>query len=128
MKMAFVCNGSSTRAQLAASVAREYFKDAEIFAVGSIEEEADEMAKKVLEEDGISTEDLTLKTLFDLDFDLDYAVVVGCDEGGCPLVFADKVLEWDFIVNPKGQTEAAYREAKDQLKEEIKKFYMETLA
>ncbi|HSL86610.1 MAG TPA: hypothetical protein VK861_06720 [Bacteroidales bacterium] len=128
MKMAFVCNGSSTRAQLAAAIARDYFKDAEIVAAGSIEEEADKMAMKVLEEDGISTENLTVKTLFDLDFDMNYAVVVGCDEGGCPLVFADKVIEWDFIKNPKGQSEEEYREAKDQLKEEIKKFYMETLA
>ena len=128
MKMAFVCNGSSTRAQLAASIAREYFKDAEIVAAGSIEEEKDEMALKVLADDGISSEGLTLKTLFDLDFDMNYAVVVGCDEGGCPLVFADKVIEWDFIENPRGKGEEAYRAAKDQLKEEIKKFYMETIA
>lgn len=126
MKMAYVCNGSSTRAQLAASIAGEFFKDAEIVAVGSIEgEEADETAMKILEEDGISTEGLKLTNLFEMDFDMNYAIVVGCDEGGCPLVFADKVIEWDFIENPKGQDEAAYRKAKDQLKEEIKKFYME---
>lgn len=129
MKMAYVCNGSSTRAQLAASIAGEYFKDAEIVAVGSIEgEEADETAMKILEEDGISTEGLKLTNLFEMDFDMNYAIVVGCDEGGCPLVFADKVIEWDFIENPKDQDEAAYRKAKDQLKEEIKKFYMENFA
>ena len=63
-----------------------------------------------------------------MDFDLDYALIVGCDEGGCPLVFADKVIEWDFITNLKDQGEEAYVEAKNQLKEEIKKFYMETFA
>lgn len=129
MKMAYVCNGSSVRAQLAAAIAKEYFTDADIVAVGSIEgEEADETAMKILEEDGISTKGLKLTNLFDMDFDMDYAVVVGCDEGGCPLVFADKVIEWDFINNPKDQGEEAYREAKEQLKEEIKTFYMENFA
>jgi len=129
MKMAYVCNGSSVRAQLAASVAKEYFTDADIVAVGSIEgEEADETAMKILEEDGISTKGMKLTNLFDMDFDMDYAIVVGCDEGGCPLVFAEKVIEWDFIENPKDQGEEAYRKAKDQLKEEIKTFYMENFA
>ena len=129
MKMAYVCNGSSVRAQLAAAIAKEYFTDADIVAVGSIEgEEADETAMKILEEDGISTKGLKLTNLFDMDFDMDYAVVVGCDEGGCPLVFADKVIEWDFINNPKDQGEEAYRKAKEQLKEEIKTFYMENFA
>ena len=129
MKMAYVCNGSSVRAQLAASVAKEYFTDADIVAVGSIEgEEADETAMKILEEDGISTKGMKLTNLFDMDFDMDYAIVVGCDEGGCPLVFAEKVIEWDFIENLKDQGEEAYRKAKDQLKEEIKTFYMENFA
>lgn len=129
MKMAYVCNGSSVRAQLAAAIAKEYFTDADIVAVGSIEgEEADETAMKILEEDGISTKGLKLTNLFDMDFDMDYAVVVGCDEGGCPLVFAEKVIEWDFINNPKDQGEEAYRKAKDQLKEEIKTFYMENFS
>lgn len=129
MKMAFVCNGSSARAQMAAAIGREFFKDAEISAVGSLEgENLDPMVTKVLSEDGISTENLIMKTLFDMDFDLDYALIVGCDEGGCPLVFADKVIEWDFITNLKDQGEEAYVEAKNQLKEEIKKFYMETFA
>lgn len=129
MKMAYVCNGSSVRAQLAASIAKEYFTDAEILAVGSIEgEEADETAMKILEEDGISTKGLKLTNLFDMDFDMDYAIVVGCDEGGCPLVFAEKVIEWDFIENPKDQGEEAYRKAKDQLKEEIKTFYMDNFS
>ena len=129
MKMAYVCNGSSVRAQLAAAIAKEYFTDADIVAVGSIEgEEADETAMKILEEDGISTKGLKLTNLFDMDFDMDYAVVVGCDEGGCPLVFADKVIEWDFINNPKDQGEEAYRKAKEQLKEEIKTFYMDNFS
>jgi len=129
MKMAYVCNGSSVRAQLAAAIAKEYFTDADIVAVGSIEgEEADETAMKILEEDGISTKGLKLTNLFDMDFDLDYAIVVGCDEGGCPLVFAEKVIEWDFINNPKDQGEEAYRKAKDQLKEEIKTFYMDNFS
>jgi len=129
MKMAYVCNGSSVRAQLAAAIAKEYFTDADIVAVGSIEgEEADETAMKILEEDGISTKGLKLTNLFDMDFDLDYAIVVGCDEGGCPLVFAEKVIEWDFINNPKDQGEEAYRKAKDQLKVEIKTFYMDNFS
>lgn len=62
MKMAFVCNGSSARAQMAAAIGREFFKDAEISAVGSLEGETlDPMVTKVLSEDGISTENLTLK-------------------------------------------------------------------
>lgn len=127
MKIAFVCNGSSARAQLAAAIGREFFKEADITAVGSIEGEAmDPMVKKVLAEDDIPVEGMVLKTLFDMDFDSDYAIVVGCDEGGCPLVFAEKVLEWDFITNLKNAEEEAYVEAKNQLKEEIKKFYMET--
>lgn len=127
MKIAFVCNGSSARAQLAAAIGREFFKEADITAVGSIEGEAmDPMVKKVLAEDDIPVEGMVLKTLFDMDFDSDYAIVVGCDEGGCPLVFAEKVLEWDFITNLKDAEEEAYVEAKNQLKEEIKKFYMET--
>lgn len=125
MKMAFVCNGSGIRAQLAASIAKEYFKDVEIVAAGSVEEELDSAVVAVLKEDGLNTDGLQLKTLFDLDFDLDYAVIVGCDDNGCPLVFADKVIEWDFITNPKGQRIESYREAKNQLKEEIKKLYME---
>lgn len=129
MKMAYVCNGSSIRAQLAASIAKEYFTDAEIVAVGSIEgEEADGIAMKILEEDGISTKGLKLTNLFDMDFDMNYAIVVGCNDGGCPLVFADKVIEWDFITDPKDQGEEAYRKAKDQLKEEIKTFYMENFS
>jgi protein-tyrosine-phosphatase len=111
MKMAFVCNGSSIRAQLAAAVAREFFPEAEISAAGSLEETANPEALAVLEEDELSLEGIALKTLFDLDFDLDYAVVVGCDEGGCPLVFANKVIEWDFIPNPQGQGVEVYREA-----------------
>ena len=127
MKIAFVCNGSSARAQLAAAIGREFFKEADITAVGSIEGETmDPMVKKVLAEDDIPVEGMVLKTLFDMDFDSDYAIVVGCDEGGCPLVFAEKVLEWDFITNLKDAEEEAYVEAKNQLKEEIKKFYMET--
>ncbi|MBR0576489.1 hypothetical protein KCG48_09065 [Proteiniclasticum sp. BAD-10] len=125
MKMAFVCNGSSIRAQLAAAVAREFFPEAEISAAGSLEETANPEALAVLEEDELSLEGIALKTLFDLDFDLDYAVVVGCDEGGCPLVFANKVIEWDFIPNPQGQGVEVYREAKNQLKEELKKLYLE---
>lgn len=125
MKMAFVCNGSSIRAQLAAAVAREFFPEAEISAAGSLEEKANPEALAVLEEDELSLEGIALKTLFDLDFDLDYAVVVGCDEGGCPLVFANKVIEWDFIPNPQGQGVEVYREAKNQLKEELKKLYLE---
>lgn len=125
MKMAFVCNGSSIRAQLAAAVAREFFPEAEISAAGSLEETANPEALAVLEEDELSLEGIALKTLFDLDFDLDYAVVVGCDEGGCPLVFANKVIEWDFIPNPQGQGREVYREAKNQLKEELKKLYLE---
>lgn len=124
MKMAFVCNGSSARAQLAASIAKEYFKDTEIVAAGSLEEEMDPKVIEVLREDDLNTDGVALKTLFDLDFDMDYAIIVGCDEGGCPLVFADKVVEWDFITSPKGQDIEVYREAKNQLKEEIKKFYM----
>jgi|GEM_PF-928234 len=127
MKIAFVCNGSSARAQLAAAIGREFFKEADITAVGSIEGETmDPMVKKVLAEDDIPVEGMVLKTLFDMDFDSDYAIVVGCDEGGCPLVFAEKVLEWDFITNLKDAEEEAYVAAKNQLKEEIKKFYMET--
>ena len=127
MKIAFVCNGSSARAQLAAAIGREFFKEADITAVGSIEGETmDPMVKKVLADDDIPVEGMVLKTLFDMDFDSDYAIVVGCDEGGCPLVFAEKVIEWDFITNLKDAEEEAYVEAKNQLKEEIKKFYMET--
>lgn len=125
MKMAFVCNGSSIRAQLAAAIAREYFKEAEIVSAGSLEEGLDPKVSEVLEEDGMNGDTVVLKTLFDLDFDMDLAVIVGCDEGGCPLVFADKVLEWEEIENPKGQDLAAYRKAKEQLKEQIKALYME---
>ena len=125
MKMAFVCNGSGVRAQLAASIAKEYFKEMEIVAAGTIEEDLDPAVVEVLQEDGLNVEGLQLKTLFDLDFDMDYAVIVGCDDNGCPLVFADKVIEWDDITNPRGQGIESYREAKDQLKEEIKKLYME---
>lgn len=125
MKMAFVCNGSSIRAQLAAAIAREFFKDAEIVSAGSLEEGLDPKVAEVLQEDGMNGDAVVLKTLFDLDFDLDLAVIVGCDEGGCPLVFAEKVLEWEEIENPKGQDLGAYRKAKEQLKEQIKTLYME---
>lgn len=124
MKMAFVCNGSSIRAQLAAAIAGDFFKDAEIVAAGSVAEEVDPLVVQVLEEDEISTENLDLKTLFDLDFDLDHALIVGCDEGGCPLVFAKKVAEWE-ITNPKGQEIEAYRIARNELKEEMKKLFLE---
>ncbi len=127
MKIALVCNGSYTRALLGAAIAKELFEDAEIYAVGSIEGETpDEMTLKVLEEDGLELDGIIQTSLFDLDFDLPYALIVGCDEGGCPLVFADNIIEWDFIKNPKGETIEVYREAKEQLKEELKKFYMET--
>lgn len=127
MKIALVCNGSYTRALIGAAVAKDIFKDAEILAAGSIEGETpDEMTLKLLEEDGLTLDGITQTSLFDLDFELPYALIVGCDEGGCPLVFADNVIEWDFIKNPKGESIEVYREAKDQLKEELKKFYMET--
>ena len=84
------------------------------------------MTLKVLEEDGLELDGIIQTSLLDLDFDLPYALIVGCDEGGCPLVFADNIIEWDFIKNPKGETIEVYREAKEQLKEELKKFYMET--
>ncbi len=126
MKIALVCNGSYTRALIGAAIAKEMFGDAEILAAGSIEGETpDEMTLKVLEEDGLNLEGVTQTSLFDLDFDLPYALIVGCDEGGCPLVFADNITEWDFIKNPKGEGIEVYREAKNQLKEELKKFYME---
>ncbi len=127
MKIALVCNGSYTRALIGAAIAKEMFEDVEILAAGSIEGETpDEMTLKVLEEDGLDLEGITQTSLFDLDFDLPYALIVGCDEGGCPLVFADNTIEWDFIKNPKGESIEVYREAKNQLKEELKKFYMET--
>ena len=127
MKIALVCNGSYTRALIGAALAKDIFKDTEIIAVGSIEGETpDELTLKVLEEDGLSLDGITQTNLFDMEFDLPYALIVGCDEGGCPLVFADNIVEWDFIKNPKGEGIEVYREAKVQLKEELKKFYMET--
>ena len=127
MKIALVCNGSYTRALIGAAIAKEIFKDVEIIAAGSLEGETpDELTLKVLEEDGLSIDGITQTTLFDMEFDLPYALIVGCDDGGCPLVFADEIIEWDFIKNPKGESIEVYREAKNQLKEEIKKFYMDT--
>ena len=127
MKIALVCNGSYTRALIGAALAKDIFKDTEIIAVGSIEGETpDELTLKILEEDGLNLDGITQTNLFDMEFHLPYALIVGCDEGGCPLVFADNIIEWDFIKNPKGQGIEAYREAKAQLKEELKKFYMET--
>lgn len=122
--MAFVCNGSSLRAQLAAGIAADFFKDVEIIAAGTLDETVDSNVLKVLAENGMDGSGIKPVTLWDLPEQLDYAVVVGCDEGGCPLVFADKVIEWD-ITNPKDSGEAGFRAAASELKEELKKLWTE---
>jgi protein-tyrosine-phosphatase len=124
MNMAFVCNGSSVRAQLAAGIAADFFKDVEIIAAGTLDETMDPNVLKVLEDNGMNGSGIKPVTLWDLPEQLDYAVVVGCDEGGCPLVFADKVIEWD-ITNPKELGEAGYMTAASELKEELKKLWTE---
>lgn len=124
MNMAFVCNGSSVRAQLAAGIALDFFRDVEIIAAGTLDETVDPIVVQVLEENGMNGSGIKPVTLWDLPEQLDYAVVVGCDEGGCPLVFADKVIEWD-ITNPKELGEAGYRTAASELKEELKRLWTE---
>lgn len=126
MKIAFVSNGNSLRSQLAASIAKEYFFDFDIISVGSDKDDKDPIVSNVLEEEGMDLENIKFKSLMELEFDLDYAVIVGCEEG-CPLVFADKIIEWEHIVNPKDESIDVYREAKNQLKIEIEKLAKEII-
>ncbi|NLC65666.1 MAG: hypothetical protein GX752_01835 [Clostridium sp.] len=126
MKIAFISNGNSLRSQLAASIAKKDFLDFEIISVGSEKDDKDPTVYSVLQEEGLDLENIEFKSLLDLEFDLDYAVIVGCEEG-CPLVFADKIFEWEHIVNPKDESIDVYREARNQLKIEIKKLAKEIL-
>lgn len=126
MKIAFVSNGNSLRSQLAASLAKKYFFDFDIISVGSTKDDKDPTVSNVLEEEGLDLENIKFKSLMELEFDLDYAVIVGCEDG-CPLVFADKIIEWEHIVNPKDESIDVYREAKNQLKTEIEKLAKEII-
>ena len=131
MKIVFLCTGNSARSQIAEALtrhmARELGKDVHVFSAGS--EPAGyvhALAKRVLEEVGISTQGLYSKGIEEVPIKDADLIVTLCDSANrqCPHVPGKKVIYWP-IPDPSGRGLHAFRWVRDEIAKRVEELLEE---
>lgn len=135
MNILFMCVANSARSQLAEGLARNLLPTIEIKSAGSQPAKLNPFAVLVMNEIGIdiskqyskSYDDLAPKFLVNLDY-----VITLCAEEVCPMIVSKaKKLHWPFpdpaSQEPISDSESLkrFREARDSILEQLKKFKLE---
>lgn len=125
-RILFVCVENSCRSQMAEGYANYFGKgEIEVYSAGSNPSgKVNDLAIKVMNEDGIDISRARSKGFKDLPVErFDYAVSMGCKDV-CPFVPSDRHIEWD-IEDPKGKGIDVFMDARDAIKEKVRKFIEE---
>lgn len=131
MKVAFVCVGNAGRSQMATAFAErerdERGMDVEIVTGGvdpadSVHDEVVE----VMQEDGIDINDQTPQEITPADIrDADYVVTMGCSvDQFRPEEWEGEARQWNLEASG-GETVASYRPVRDEIREQVKRFFDE---
>ncbi|WP_152436590.1 arsenate-mycothiol transferase ArsC [Halosimplex carlsbadense] len=131
MKLAFVCVGNAGRSQMATAFAErerdERGTDVEIVTGGvnpanSVHDEV----VGVLKEEGIDISDRTPREITPADIeDADYVVTMGCSvDQFRPEGWEGEARQWNLEASG-GETVASYRPVRDEIREQVKRFFDE---
>lgn len=137
MKVLFMCVANSARSQLAEGLARQILgPQVEVQSAGSHPGKLNPYAVQVMNEIGIdiskhyskSVDELSPKFIVGLNY-----IITLCAEEVCPTIVAQKAkkLHWPFLdpaskeILPETESLKRFREARDGISEQIKKFKAE---
>jgi arsenate reductase len=123
----FVCIENSNRSQMAQAFANIYGgKDVEAYSAGSRPSgKVNPKAITAMKELGYDLTTHQSKSLDGLpDVQFDYAITMGCGDE-CPLVRAKHRIDWN-IPDPRDMDDAAFRQVRDLIGEEVKELISES--